>query len=190
MQPRRLTTPRALGRHALAAALALTTGCTLLSGLSDLEVVDAPPGPEAGSGDAGATDGSAQVGHDGAATPDAPHEADGGDASTATVLCDGVECAGRCCLDGNQATCSGAASCLATALAELACDEPGDCAGDRVCCMAITTSPLRATCADSCAPIGSSLPLCRSPADCPSPFTRCEPLDREFPPNTGWGYCE
>ncbi len=191
MRPRLLTPRR--GGQALAALLGLTTGCTMLSGLADLEVGDAPSDADGGSLETGSPDGSERIDRDGAVDSGVPREAGPADAATAasaTVLCSGVECRGRCCLDGNNATCSDASTCAAAPLAELTCDEPSDCPDKQACCLTVAGTPIRSACASSCTPIGSSIPLCRSPADCPIPFTRCEPLASEFGPNTGWGYCE
>lgn len=191
---------RPLVRHVPAALFALTAGCTVLSGLSDLEVADGPSAPDArradGADGGGATaDGApgSRADADAGAPPVEAGRVDAGaDASAPTVLCNGVECAGRCCFgQTGQPTCSAAASCPTNSVADLACDEPNDCAGSQSCCLSFAATPMRATCAtNGCAPTGASMPLCRSPVDCPSPFTRCEPLEREFPPNTGWGYCE
>jgi len=154
-------------RALLLALLLVASGCTLVSGWSDLQG-GRKTGTGTGTEDAGEE--PSDAGFDVMSVLDGAF----GDG----IACGIVSCPGSriCCVDSNVKTCTTEARCDGIALG---CAQRSDCPAGQLCCLQAT---FRTSCSASC---GGALPLCvvGSPGGCDVGET-CK-----TEPSTGLDYC-
>ena len=192
---------RARAAHvaALAALATLASaGCAMLSGASDLGIASSGDDATDGGGEGSSpveSDGSPTDVVDGAAPDvevDAPAGDAGPDATVTTVRCNGVSCAGLCCItpDGTG-NCAPHGEACPPGMMELSCDEKADCPPGQSCCLAFAGGAPRSACAPTCNGGGLET-LCGSDQECTT-VTDCIPLEMLGPPFSalhGKGGCD